>query len=506
MSHIYQHAERTPDKIAIEMVGSGATRTYRQLDDASNRGAQALRALGIEQGDHIAVLLENRPELLEIYFACQRAGVYFTAISRYLGADEAGYIVSDCGAKIFIASDQTIEAARPIAADQSLRCFTVDIAQDDFESWQALCDPLPTTRIRDEAKGHYMLYSSGTTGRPKGIKRVFDGGPIEGIHPMMQVVCLQMGGMDENSTYLSPAPLYHSAPLAVASSALMYGARVVIMEKFAPDAFLSALEDYEITHTQVVPTMFVRLLKLPDATRTRNDVSKLTCAIHVAAPCPIEVKKAMIEWWGPILIEYYGGTEGNGVTICDTVDWLAHPGTVGKPLLGRVVIVDETGSPLPNGQTGDVYFDAGLKFSYHNDPEKTAAAHHPEGWSTLGDVGYLDADGFLHLTDRRAFTIITGGVNVYPQETEDRLIMHPLVRDAAVFGIPDPDLGEAVHAVVELLAPADAPADIDSQLAQWCRAALSGIKCPRSIEFTPALPRTETGKLMKRVLRDAYYR
>lgn len=504
MSHIHIHAAATPDKPAIVIAGTGQTVTYRELEDRSNRGAQALRALGVGPGDHIAVLLENRPEFLEIYFACQRAGIYFTAISRYLRPQEAEYILHDCGAKVFIVSDVTAQTAGALARD-GIACFTLDTPTADFADWASCVAEHPATRIADECKGHYMLYSSGTTGRPKGIKRVFDGGPIAGTHAMMQVVCLQMGRLDANSIYLSPAPLYHSAPIAVASTALLYGATVVVMERFEPETFLSLLQTHRATHTQVVPTMFVRILKLPEQVRARYDKSALTCAIHVAAPCPREVKHAMIDWWGPILIEYYGGTEGNGVTICDSAGWLAHPGTVGRSLIGSVRIVGEDGAELPPGQTGDVYFDAGLKFSYHNDPEKTAAAHHPRGWSTLGDVGYLDDDGYLFLTDRRAYTIISGGVNVYPQETEDRLIVHPAVTDAAVFGVPDEDLGEAVKAVVQLSDPAAATAAMATELTAWCRATLSPMKCPKSIDFRADLPRTETGKLLKRTLKDAYW-
>ena len=505
MSHIHIHAAATPDKPAIVMAGSGRIVTYRALEDASNRGAQALRALGVRAGDHIAVLLENRPEFLEIYFAAQRAGIYFTAISRYLGAEEAGYILRDCGAKVFIASEATREVATRLAPLPGTRRFLLDGEAGGFDSWPDLVAAHPATRIADEGKGAYMLYSSGTTGRPKGIKRPFDNGPIEGTHAMMQVVCLRMGRMDADSVYLSPAPLYHSAPIAVASTALLYGATVVVMERFDAATFLDLIGRHRVTHTQVVPTMFVRLLKLPEDQRAAADLTSLTCAIHVAAPCPVETKRAMIDWWGPILVEYYGGTEGNGVTTCDSAEWLAHPGTVGRSLIGEVRILGEDGAPLPAGSVGDVYFDSGLRFEYHGDPDKTAAAWDPRGWSTLGDVGYLDEDGYLFLTDRRAWTIISGGVNVYPQETEDRLIVHPKVADAAVFGVPDDDLGEAVKAVVQPLDPEDAGPELAAELTAWCRAALSPLKCPKSIEFRATLPRTETGKLMKRALRDAYW-
>ena len=507
MSHIHIQAARTPDRLAIEMAGSGQTMTFGELENRSNQAAQAFRALGVEQGDHVAILLENRIEFFELIFAAQRAGIYFTAVSRYLSGDEASYIVRDCGAKVFIASSETAKTALGVKATlgPDVNCFMLGAEADGFAQWEPFLASFPADRIADETKGHPMLYSSGTTGRPKGIKRPFSPEPIEGAHPMMDVVCLKMGGMTEDSVYLSPAPLYHSAPLAVASTALMYGAKVVVMEKFTPEDFLAAVERFRITHTQVVPTMFVRMLKLPPELRAKYDLSTLTCAIHVAAPCPVEIKHQMIDWWGPILVEYYGGTEGNGVTICTSQEWLKNPGTVGRSLLGHVHITDEDGARMKAGEIGNVYFDAGLAFSYHNDPEKTAEAHHPEGWSTLGDVGYLNQDGYLFLTDRRAYTIISGGVNVYPQETEDRLITHPLVADAAVFGVPDGDLGEVVKAVVQLMDPDGASAALETSLIDWCRALLSPIKCPKSIDFRVDMPRTETGKLLKRKLKDEYW-
>lgn len=507
MSHIHIQAARTPDKPAIIMAATGAVTTFAMLEQRSNQAAQAFRSLGVGQGDHIAILVENRPEFFELVFAAQRTGIYMTAISRYLGADEASYIVRDCGAKVFVTSPAHAKIAVGIKADlgADVACFSLDSEMEGYRHWQPFRDTFPADRIADETKGHPMLYSSGTTGRPKGIKRVFEPAPIEGAHAVMELVCLKMAGMTDDSIYLSPAPLYHSAPLAVASTAMMYGATTVIMDKFTPEAFLAAAERYGATHTQLVPTMFLRMLKLPPKTRAQYDLSKLTCALHVAAPCPIEVKRQMIDWWGPILLEYYAGTEGNGVTVCTSQEWLQNPGSVGKSVIGPIQIVGEDGDVLGPNQVGDVFFDSGLKFSYHNDAEKTAKAHHPKGWSTLGDVGYLNEDGYLFLTDRRAYTIISGGVNVYPQETEDRILVHPAVSDAAVFGVPDPDLGEAVKAVVQLMDPSNAGPDQEAELIAWCRDALSHIKCPKTIDFRTDMPRTETGKLMKRKLKDLYW-
>jgi len=507
MEHPSHHARRAPDRIAIRMAGSGETRTYAQLDAASNRAAHLFRGLGIGADGHVAALLENRPEFLEIYWACQRAGIHFTAISRYLGAEEVAYIARDCGARAFIASPATGPAATAAAATLApdVARFAMGGALPGFASWEAALSARPATPVADESKGHPMLYSSGTTGRPKGVKRPYAPEPIEGAHPLVRLILKDMGAMTEDSVYLSPAPLYHAAPLAACATAQSLGAEVVVMEKFEPEGFLRAVAAHRASHAQLVPTMFVRMLKAPPEVRAAHDLSSLRCAVHAAAPCPVDVKRAMIDWWGPILLEYYAGTEGNGVAIATSGDWLAHPGTVGRSMIGGVRIVGEDGRELPRGQVGDVYFDAGIPFEYHNDPEKTARAHHPEGWSTLGDVGWLSADGFLHLTDRRAYTIISGGVNVYPQETEDRLLMHPAVRDAAVFGVPDEDLGEAVKAVVQLLDPTRAGPEMAAELIGWCRAALSGIKTPRSVDFRDDMPRTETGKLLKRRLKDEYW-
>ncbi len=507
MGHIYKQAELRPDRPAIVMADSGLTLSFMELEDRSNQAAHALRKLGVRRAGHIAILMENRPEFFEIMFAAQRAGIYLTAISGYLGVDEVGYILRDCGAEVFITSPSYTEVAAGACEglDPDVACFMLDEAAKGFRKWEPFRASFPTTRLADEAKGNPMLYSSGTTGRPKGVKRKFIEEPIEGGHPVMELVCLKMAEMNHESIYLSPAPLYHAAPLAASATALMYGTTMVIMQKFTPESFLAAAEKYRATHTQMVPTMFLRMLKLPEEVRRRYDLSNLKCAIHAAAPCPVEVKQQMIDWWGPVLLEYYAGSEGNGVTICTSEEALAYPGTVGKSLIGPIHIVGEDGKELPPGEVGDVFFDAGLSFSYHNDPEKTAKAHHPKGWSTLGDVGYVNEEGYLFLTDRRAYTIISGGVNVYPQETEDRLLVHSAVRDAAVFGVRDNDLGEVVKAVVQLINPEKASSELAEELISWCRATLSAIKSPKSVDFRREMPRTETGKLMKRKLKDEYW-
>ncbi|WP_199699179.1 AMP-binding protein [Oleomonas cavernae] len=349
-----------------------------------------------------------------------------------------------------------------------------------------------------------MLYSSGTTGRPKGIKVALSGLPF-GSPNTLFMLASALYGPSEGTIYLSPAPLYHAAPLRFSMTMMRFGGSVVVMEHFDPEEYLALIEKHRVTHSQVVPTMFARLLKLDPAVRGKYDVSSLQCIIHAAAPCPIPVKEQMIAWWGPIIHEYYAGTEGNGFCACNSAEWLAHKGTVGRPLFGVPHIVDDEGKELPAFEPGTIYFSDGTEFQYHNDPEKTASSRNDKGWSTLGDIGYLDADGFLFLTDRKANMIISGGVNIYPQEAENLLITHPKVADVAVFGVPDPDWGEAVKAVVQPADMADAGPALEAELIAFCRENLSHVKCPKTVDFEAELPRHPTGKLYKRLLKDRYW-
>ncbi|MCZ6847177.1 MAG: acyl-CoA synthetase [Alphaproteobacteria bacterium] len=508
MKHPVHHARVTPDKIAYRMAGSGMALTFAELDARSNQGAQALRSLDVGPGEHIAVLMENCLEFLEVCWAAQRSGVIYTAISRYLGPEEAAYIAVDCGAKVLVTSMAYAATGAQIRdlVGPEVRCLTAGGAVEGYEQWDAIVAKMPAEPVADERAGASMLYSSGTTGRPKGIVRLqHSNAPIDSLSPIMLKLCEDLAGMGPDSIYLSPAPLYHSAPLGVAMVAAALGATTVVMEKFDAEAFLAAVEQHRATHTQLVPTMFVRMLKLPEEARARYDVTSLISALHVAAPCPVDVKRAMIDWWGPILLEYYAGSEGNGVTAATAEEWLAHPGTVGRPLFGAVRILDDDGIELPPGEIGDVYFDTGFTFSYHNDVEKTSQAFNDKGWSTLGDVGWLDDDGYLHLTDRRAYTIISGGVNVYPQETEDLLVSYPEVADVAVFGVPNEDLGEEVKAVVQLMDFTRAGPELEAELIAFCRARLSSIKTPKSVDFRRELPRTATGKLIKRLVKAEYW-
>ncbi|WP_226583034.1 acyl-CoA synthetase [Acuticoccus sediminis] len=507
MKHPSFHARTTPDKVAYLMAGSGASLTYKQLESRSNQGAHLLRRMGVGAGGNIAILMENRLEFFEVMWAAHRSGVLYTAVSRHLGADEAGYIVNDCGAKILFLSEAYANLVPSLRERLQPEVAIVIAGAHDpsgAPTWRELCDREPETPIADECCGADLLYSSGTTGRPKGIVLEHEPGPIDTVNPLLTLLCETMGGMTAASVYLSPAPLYHAAPLRFTRTAANIGATTIVMEKFDPEAFLRLVEEHHVTHTQLVPTMFVRLLKLPEEVRATADVSSLRCAIHAAAPCPVEIKERMIAWWGPVILEYYAGTEGNGVTVVDSEAWLKHPGTVGRSLIGSIVIADGDGHELPPGQIGRVYFDSGRDFVYRGDADKTEAAFLRPGCGTLGDIGSVDEEGYLYLSDRADYMIISGGVNIYPQETEDILICHPAVADAAVFGVPNEDLGEEVKAVVQLQDGARPGPDMEAELIAYVRSRISSLKAPRSIDFRDQLPRTPTGKLMKRILKEEY--
>jgi acyl-CoA synthetase (AMP-forming)/AMP-acid ligase II len=506
MTHPSIHARANPDRIAYQMAATGKAITYRELDELSNQGAHLFRSLGLKPGDHIAFLMENRLAFMEICWAAQRSGLYYTAISRYLTQEEIAYIVRDCGAKVFITTPKCHEQVKGLVGEPDAPLlFMMDEPEPGFRSYDKEAIAQPSTPIEDEVAGYDMLYSSGTTGRPKGIKKEFENKRIDEPNPFLRLLCASMCGMNADTIYLSPAPLYHAAPLRFNMMVAILGGTSVIMESFDAEQFLMLVEKHKATQSQLVPTMFVRMLKLPEEVRKRYDVSSLKGAIHAAAPCPVDVKAKMIEWWGPILIEYYAGSEGNGVTVSTSQDWLAHRGTVGRAVVGKIKILDENEKELPAGEIGTVYFADAPEFSYHNDPEKTKRAYNARGWSTLGDVGYLDDEGFLYLTDRKSYMIISGGVNIYPQETEDVLITHPDVADVAVFGVPNEEMGEEVKAVVQPHDMAKANKVLEEQLIVFCRRQLSPLKCPRSIDFEAELPRTPTGKLVKRHLRDRYW-
>ncbi len=495
-----------PDKPAIVMAKSGEQISYRDLDRASNRGAQLLRSLGLKPGDAIALCLENHPRFFEIVWAAQRSGLVYTAISSRLTAPEVQYIVEDCGAKAYLTSRALADVAADLAGPlQGLSGrFMLDGTIPGFDSLEEALAAQSPEPISDEVEGTDMLYSSGTTGRPKGVRIPADGKPI-GTPPGILLLLKGLYHAEQDSVYLSPAPLYHAAPLRFNLAMQRLGATCVVMESFDALEALSLIERHRVTVSQWVPSMFVRMLKLPEAERVRFDLSSLRAAIHAAAPCPIPVKEQMIGWWGPVLYEYYAGTEGNGFTSISSEEWLTHKGSVGRPLLGEIHILDDEGREQPPGEAGGVYFAKGSPFTYHNDPEKTAASTTAQGWTTLGDIGYVDEEGYLYLTDRKANMIISGGVNIYPQEAENVLVTHPQVADVAVFGVPNEEFGEEVKAVVQPVDMADAGPELEQELIAYCRERISRIKCPRSVDFEEELPRHPTGKLYKRLLKDRYW-
>ncbi len=506
MLYPIDQAVQLPDAVAFRMCTSGEEVTFSQLESRSNQFAHLLRTCSVGINDHIAILLKNQREFLELCFGAERAGVYYTTISTRLTANEIAFIIHNCGAKVLICGSDLIETIDPFRGQLSpdLRVFSVGIEMPGWESLEKNLSQQPITPIPDEAQGLDMLYSSGTTGQPKGVKWPRPEGPA-GQRTFLVDLLDRLYGYGENCRYLSPAPLYHAAPLRHSMTTIKLGGEVSIMEQFDAEQSLLLIERYRITHSQWVPTMFVRMLKLSTEQREKYDLSSLRMVVHAAAPCPIEIKHQMIQWWGPIIDEYYAGTENNGFCSITCEQWLTHPGSVGRSALGVLHICDDDGLELPVGETGLVYFSDGPDFSYHNDPKKTAQTRNALGWSTLGDIGRVDEDGYLYLVDRKAFMIISGGVNIYPQEVEGLLIGHPKVVDVAVFGIPNSDFGEEVKAVVQLTDPGEANPALQAELIAYCRENMADFKCPRSVDFVIELPRLPTGKLYKKLLRDPYW-
>ena len=502
-----------PQRPAVIHAETGKVTTFLELHEASIRLSNVLRAAGLQPGDHVAICMENHSRYLEVIWGCHYAGVVYTACSSRLTKAELTYILNDCQAKAFITSkykaDQALEIANDIP-NVHLRLM-LDGTIDGYDSFESTVDAASTTPLENMVDGTDMLYSSGTTGMPKGITRPFPATPLGTSAGLATALTEGLYQFQQGMIYLSPAPLYHAAPLRFNMSVHASGGTTVVMEHFDAEMYLKYAEQYKATHTQLVPTMFIRMLKLDEAVRNKYDVSNFKVAIHAAAPCPIETKKAMIAWWGPIIHEYYAGTEGNGFVYCNSEMWLAHPGTVGTAIQGIVHICDENGEEVPQGESGTIFFEGTASFEYHNDPEKTKASRDPKGrgWSTLGDVGYLDKDNFLYLTDRKAFMIISGGVNIYPQEAENILVNHPKVIDIAVFGVPNDDFGEEVKAVVQPVTMPAGPEEADAlakELIAFCKTHLADIKCPRTVDFRAELPRHPTGKLYKRLLKDEYWK
>ncbi len=516
MTSLHTWAESKPDEIALYLVdqdGVKQTRTWRELDTRSARIAHWLVSQGLQAGDSIAMLMENNLAVLDLAWAARRVGLYYTPINNHLTAPEVAYVLGDCGASLLFTSTAMAPLAKAIGdtlaakadAAAAPRGYCVDGDLPGYASLeQALQGVDASGELPARPLGRDLLYSSGTTGLPKGVKR-----PMvpyaDRDKPEAEVASWRRAyGFDENAVYLSPAPFYHAAPLRYMMRVTEVGGVSVALAKFDARTALGTIAKYRITHSQWVPTMFVRMLDLPEAERRSFDISSLKVAIHAAAPCPTHVKRQIIEWFGPVVYEYYGGSEGVGVTSINSADWLSHPGSVGRAQVGVPHILDDDGQELPAGQIGAVYFSGGPSFEYHNDPEKTKRAYNAQGWATYGDIGHLDEEGYLYLSDRRADLILSGGVNIYPAEIENVLMQHPAVADVAVIGAPDADFGECVLATVQLHAGHQGSLEMAEQLADFCRQQLSGIKVPRRFVFDHPLPRHENGKLLRRVLKDHF--
>jgi len=500
-------ASRRPDAAAI--VSEHGDRTFAQLDAEANQLARAWRDRGLVAGDAVAAMISNRAEFATVLAAAQRTGLRFTPINWHLTADEAAYIVDNCEAKAFVADSRFASVARDAArrATGATTLFSVGGDIDGFEHFDSVLAPESGAALVDPVLGSTMLYTSGTTGRPKGVHRDAEAVRAAASQPPDRQVALPPSGqVAEMSMHLCTGPLYHAAPLAFSmASPAAAGVGIVLMDGWSAEETLRLIAKHRVTHSHMVPTMFHRLLSLPDDVREAADTSSLIHIWHGAAPCPVAVKQRIIDWWGPVLFEYYAATEGVGTSV-DSIEWQTRPGTVGHvPVPDHIKIMDDDGAELPPGETGRIFLRApkGGEFDYFKDPEKTAGSYQGE-YFTLGDVGYLDEDDYLFLTDRSVDLIISGGVNVYPAEVEGELLAHPSVGDAAVIGVPDEDWGESVLAVVELRSGVHATPDLAAELVEHCRSRLAHFKCPRRIEFVDLLPRADNGKLYKRRIRDEY--
>jgi len=503
--HLTELAREHGDKPAVIMADSGATLSYAELERQSNKVAHLFRARGLRPGDHIAVLMENRLEFFPVVWAAQRCGLFYTPVNWHLTADEAAYVVADCGARLLVSSSglEEVAAAAARSAPALRGRLTVGSPVPGVETLADAAAPMPDTPVSGELEGYYMLYSSGTTGRPKGILPAMTGQPFgTGLnidHTMKNVF-----GFSSATVYLCPGPLYHGAPIGWSLGTMRNGGTAIVMERFDAAQALLLIERHRVTHGNFVPTMFVRMLKLPEAERAAFDLSSLELLVTAAGPISVQVKQQMIDWLGPIMTEFYAGSEGNGFCVIDSPTWLDHRGSVGKPILGEVHICSDDGHELPAGQIGTVWFSGTRRFSYHNDPAKTADVYNDKGWSTLGDMGSVDADGFLYLADRRTDLILAGGVNIYPREIEDALALHPAVADIVVFGVPDEEMGQRVHAVVQPAVPGAGSPELAAELIDFCRSRIARYKSPRTVSFDDELPRLPSGKMLRRLLIDRY--
>jgi fatty-acyl-CoA synthase len=487
---------------------TGETVTFAQLEDASRRLARAFRSRELSKGDNVAILMENDRAFLEVAWAAQRSGLYYTAINSHLRSAEVQYVLDDCGAAALVSSSAMSDVIAGLDLSRIPVCIAVGGELPGFERYADVVGAERPEPLDPEIEGREMLYSSGTTGKPKGVRKPLSGSSFgdASSEPVQIAQGVAALGAQPGSVYLSPAPLYHAAPLVYSMSMQRVGATVLVMERFDPRHCLELIQHHRVTHAQFVPTMFVRMLRLSAEERASYDLSSLTFAVHAGAPCPVEVKRQMLDWWGPKIYEYYSGTEGVGNTFITPQEWLAHPGSVGRPVQ-ECHIVGADGQELPTGEPGLIYFSSGgHAFEYHNDAEKTSSISNDLGWRTLGDIGYLDEEGYLFLTDRKAHMIISGGVNIYPQEAENVLAAHAAVEDVAVIGVPDDEMGEAVKAVVQLTGGCQPSGELENELLAYVQGKLAKYKCPRSVDFVAELPRDDNGKLYKRLLREPYWR
>ncbi len=500
-------AEKHPDRLALIEPDGRAWRAG-ELHGEANRLVHGLRARGLRQGDCVAVCLPNGAEMIQTYLAAAQAGWYLTPINHHLTAAEIAYILGDCEAKAFIGAERFADACAGAAEQVGLPAqarYAVG-AVKGFGPFAALTDGQPTSPPADRAAGQVMNYTSGTTGRPKGVRRPLAAFDPDAVFSMFAMFLAMFGVQPEaDNVHLCGSPLYHTAVLVFAGSSLHYGHAVVLMDKWTPELCLDHIGRYHVTTSHMVPTQFHRLLALPADVRARADVSSLRHMVHAAAPCPIDIKRRMLDWWGPVIYEYYAASEGGG-TLVTPQEWLKYPGTVGRAWPGADVrVLDDAGLPSPTGTPGTVYMALGAAdFKYHKDDDKTAASRR-EGFFTVGDVGYLNEEGYLFLCDRKIDMIISGGVNIYPSEIEADLLTHPKVADAAVFGIPNEDWGEEVKAVIEPAAGVETGAALADEILAYCAARMAKYKCPRTIDFVQAMPRDPNGKLYKRKLRDPYW-
>lgn len=506
--HPRLHAVRRPEKLAIALADTGDCLTYGQLVENADRASRLFLRLGLAEGDTIAIFLENHIRYPELCWAAKNSGITYACVSRYSSVEEAAYIVENADAKLLVSSAELAETAVQVARQSTgdLHLLMVDEAIGPFESYESLIEGEPATPLEGRRRGPSMLYSSGTTGRPKGVRVALPDEPPE-VPPRRLAMLQEHYGLDTDTVLVNPGPFYHAAPNRFIMSVQRVGGTVIGFRRFDAEATLEAIDRYRATHALFVPTMLNRMLRLDDTVKKRYDVSSLRCALHMAAPCPIPVKEQMIEWWGPIIEEMYGGTEAIGYTLINSQEWLEHKGSVGRPAGGtRIRILDEEGNDLPPYQPGMIYMNNGQRFEYHKDPEKTREVYLEDGWATFGDVGYLDEDGYLYLTDRKAHMIVSGGVNIYPQEAESVLHCHPAVADVAVIGVPNEEYGEEVKAVIQPKEEVVDPETLANDIIAFCRKRLSPVKCPRSIDFVDELPRNEAGKLVKRLVKEPYWR